>query len=287
MKKLSFFTVVCALLLMASCGDKGQKSDEYQGPTTADSLRQALADQDSLLSLVNDITSDMLTIRQMEDIVTTPGIGTESVSRRQQIHDDMAAIRETLQQRRLRLEELEKKLKNANYNNATLKKTIESLKAQIEEQEATIEDLKEQLAQANIIIAEQSVRIDSLSESNTALNEAKEQAEEANVKLADEMNTCFYVVGTKKELNNSGVIKTGFLRKTKILPGDVDSKFFTKGDKRNLMEINCHSKKAEVMTNQPQSSYNFITEANGDKILVIKDPTEFWKKSNYLVIKID
>lgn len=285
MKKIAFFSALAALML-AGCGnsDKQKETYDYQGPTAADSLRMALATQDSLISLVNDITADMITIRQMEGIIVPDE---ENISARQSLHDNMQNIQQTLQQRRERLEELEKKLRATNRNNSVLEQTIANLKTQISEQELTIASLTQKLDSANITIRNQEGTIDSLSNTIAAVNEAKQQAEEQNVKLTDDMNTCYYVVGSKKYLNDNGLIHTRFLRSTKVLPGDVDSKFFTKADRRTLAEINCHSKKAEIMTNQPQSSYEFITEANGDKILVIKNADEFWKKSPYLVIKID
>lgn len=288
MKRIAFPVIALMVLLVTSCGHKNTEvNDQYEGMTVEDSLRMALANQDSLLSLMNDINDDLMTIKQMEDIMSNPGsLSQEHVSSRQRIHDDMMAIRQTLEQRRERLADLEKKLQWAYAGNANLKKTVETLQNQIATLEGTISSLNSSLAQKNIIISEQAEQIDSLSYTLTAVNEAKQAAEEENVRLTDDLNTCYYVIGTKKQLNDNAIIKTGFLRKTKILPGDVDTQFFTKADKRNLLEINCHNKKAEVMTSQPASSYEFISESNGDKILVIKDATEFWKKSNFLVIKI-
>lgn len=293
MKKFSFLTLaLCALLAIVagSCDHKKIQAmmmeDEYTGPSVEDSLRVALANQDSLLSLMADITTDMSNIRQMEDILSG-SLNRETESARQRLHDDMIAIQNTLQQRRERLAELEQKLRYSTATNSTLQKTIETLRAQVTEQEEAIGNLTQELSKKNIIIRNQAQQIDSLSSTLTAVNEAKKAAEEQNIKLADDMNTCYYVVGSKKMLKDNSIIKTGFLRSTKILPGDVDTKFFTRADKRTLVEINCRSKKAEVMTNQPKSSYEFITESNGDKILVIKNPNEFWKKSIFLVIKID
>lgn len=291
MKKLAFIACMAVMLTVASCGHKKTDiviEEDFAVISTEDSLRMALANQDSLLSLIADITTDMNNIRQMEDILSTPGsLNAETESARKKIHDDMLAIQNTLQQRRERLAELEKKLGVARANNATLQKTIETLQAQIAEQEQSIAGLTAELSRKNIIIEHQSLEIDSLNSTLTIVNEAKEAAEEATVKLTDDLNTCYYAIGTKKQLNESAIIKSGFLRRTQVLPGDVDTKFFTKADKRSLIEINCHAKKAEVMTNQPKSSYEFITEANGQKILVIKDANEFWKKSDFLVIKID
>ena len=306
MKKLLFYSIaIAATFGLASCGNKEkaetvevQEIDLTQVEATEQELREALANQDSLLNLLNEISADMDNIRQIEGLMSS--VQGESPSVRQQLRDDMKRIQATLQQRREQLAQLEKKLASADANNAvltktnaTLQKTIDNLKAQIEQQEKQIEEYRVEIEQKNTTIAEQGEKIEKqqgeIQDLNTTVSqvtEAKEQAEEQNVKLTDQINTCYYVIGTSKELNDKGIIKSGFLRKTKILPGDVDKQYFTQADKRTLLEINCHSKKAEVKTNQPESSYQFTEEANGNKILVIKDPKEFWQKSNFLVIQV-
>lgn len=273
---------------MWSCSQKTSETTVAETDfTLRDSLETAIANQDSLLMLINDISSDIASIKDLEHILGDPSaLKEDSPSKRQQIRTDMAAIQATLQQRRERLEELEKKLKATNSNNATLSKTIETLKTQITDQESTIADLHNRLSQANVQIADLSERIDSLSTTVTAVTEAKDQAEEENVKLADELNMCFYAIGSKKELKQYDIIKTGFLRKTKVLPEDFDTSYFHRADKRTLTTIELHSTKAKLVTDQPADSYT-IEEIDGQKVLKITNTARFWDKSNYLVVQID
>lgn len=293
-KFASILLAAATTLGVASCNNNANKTqsdgDEYGDSytmTTADSLRQALADQDSLLSLMNDISADMNRIKSMENILATGNtLATESTSRRESIKNDIQAIQLTLEQRRQRLEELEKKLRHANANNATLQKSIETLKSQIAEQEGTIATLREELAKANIFIEELTGKVDTLTSTLASVNEAKEQAEEESVKLADQLNTCYYAIGSRKELKQQDIIETGFLRKTIIMPSDFNANFFRAGDKRTLSTIDLHSKKAKVLTNQPADSYS-IEDVNGEKVLKITNAARFWEKSNYLVIQID
>lgn len=281
--------MIAALVLGATACDSKKESQNYDGyPTTADSLKMALANQDSLLNLVNDISEGMAQIKQLENILaSTSDLTSESKDRRQQIRDDMMAIQQTLQQRRDRLAELEKKLKASDGNNKTLQRTIETLKQQIAEQEGTIESLRGELAQANINIERLTATADSLNTAVKDVTEAKDIAQEEATKLTNELNTCYYVVGSSKELKEAKIVEGGFLRKTKVLPEDFQMSAFLKADKRTLTSIPLHSKKAKVMTQQPKSSYEIVEDASGQKILKIVDPTSFWNKSNYLVIEID
>lgn len=288
-RKISFAALTTAIAgCLWSCNQKtGESTVSETGFTVRDSLEMAIANQDSLLMLINDISSDMASIKGMEQILGDPTtLKEDSPSKRQQIRSDMAAIQATLQQRRERLEELEKKLKATNSNNVTLSKTIETLKNQITDQENTITDLRGKLSQANIQIADLNERVDSLSSTVTAVTEAKDQAEETNVKLADELNMCYYAIGSKKELKQYDIIKTGFLRKTKVLPEDFDTSYFHRADKRTLTTIELHSTKAKLVTDQPSDSYT-IEDVDGQKVLRITNTARFWDKSNYLVVQID
>ena len=128
--------------------------------------------------------------------------------------------------------------------------------------------------------------MDSLNTTVTTVTEQKDKAEQQSVDLANELNTCYYAVGSKKELKENGIIETGFLRKTKIMEGDFDRNFFTTADKRTLTTIPLHSNKAKVLTNQPESSY-VIEDQGGQKVIRVTNPDSFWSLSNYLVVQID
>lgn len=289
----SFIASVAVIMALSvgSCTKNSKEETSANDTTitmTKDELAFRVATQDSLLSLLNDISSDMMQIKSMEYIVATPSaVNGESTSKRQQIKNDMAAISEALAQRRQRLEELEKKLNESGNKNTTLNKTIQSLKDQIAQNQEMINTLNEQLKAANIKIAELNTTVDSLHSTVATEKESREQAEQEAVSLTNELNTCYYALGSKKELQANNIIKTGFLRKTKIMQGDYELSYFTHADKRTLKQLPLHSKKAKVMTSQPSDSYRIDEAANGEKVLVITNPSRFWTASNFLVVQID
>ncbi|MEE0979109.1 MAG: hypothetical protein UH625_06850 [Muribaculaceae bacterium] len=286
----SFAAILTSGAIMTSCSSKTDgDSSMVQGPTTRDSLQIAMANQDSLLVLMNDISEDMMQIKSMENLLAnTSNLSGESTSRRDQIRNDMKIIQQTLQDRRERLDELEKKLKSTNGSNALLQKSIETLKQQIAAQEETIAGLREELSKANIVIENLNYRVDSLNSKVTVAQEEIKQKDQVNSDLTNEMNTVYYAIGTGKELKESGLMKDGgFLRSDKINPADFNAKLFIKGDKRTLQTIPLYSKKAKVMTAQPESSYKIEEGANGEKVLTIVNPAKFWNQSPYLVVKTD
>ena len=71
------------------------------------------------------------------------------------------------------------------------------------------------------------------------------------------------------------------------MQGDFDQSFFIKADRRTLTTIPLHSKKAKIISVTPPAASYTMKDVNGQKVLEITNPTQFWGVSNYLVIQID
>jgi len=288
MKKL-FIMALAAAAVLSSCDNKAKDEAAQQAALQAASkqeLQIAVADRDSLLNLVNDISSGMDQIKRLENILSVSNASGESASQRDQIRADIAAIQATLQQRREQLAQLEEKLNKSNLSNANLRKTIETLRGQIDTQSAEIETLRANLDEAKAQIGSLNQAVDSLNTTVSTVAGERDAAKQQSTELTNELNTCYYVAASSKELKQHKILETGFLRKAKLLKGDFDQSFFTTADKRTLTVLNLHSKKAKVLTNQPAGSYEII-DNNGQKALRILNPDSFWALSNYLVIEID
>lgn len=281
---------LACLAILSACDKKPEQdvtTEEQLQDATKQELAAAVADRDQLLSLVNEISSGMAEIKRLENILTvSTGVNGETPSQRAQIEADIAAIQQTLQQRREQLEQLERRLQQSTLNNKNLQQTVETLRAQIDSQSAEIENLRASLDDANRQIGELHSTVDSLHTTVNTVTGERDQAQAETQELANEMNTCYYVVASKKELKEHKIIESGFLRKTKIMRSDFDQSFFVTADRRTLHTIALHSNKAKVLTNHPAGSYQ-IVEQNGQKVLKITNPDQFWSLTNYLVIQID
>lgn len=292
--KFDMKRIICLAALsivLASCGGgKNNEGTNVDSATQAvrDSLQQAMADQDSVIALFTELSDAMQQIKAVEGIVSTSDLQNgEIVNQRKRLRDDMTAIQQSIAKNREKLARLEERLAKSNSNNSQLKRAITSLKNQIQAQQLTIRDLREELAAANIIIAELTSAQDSLKETVSQAMAAQEEAEQYALDATNELNRCYYVVGSKKELKDHNIIETGFMKKTKVSPEDYETDYFTAVDKRDFTSLPLHSKKAQVMSGQPKDSYMLETDAHGMKVLKITNPARFWSTSNYLVVKID
>ena len=68
--------VAASVLVLAACGDKTTSTPEHdtsvnQLVQTRDSLQQVVADQDSLLSLLNELGDGMQQIKTLENILSS------------------------------------------------------------------------------------------------------------------------------------------------------------------------------------------------------------------------
>lgn len=284
--KKSILLLGIAAALLASCSGKGDQE------RTADSLavvtrdyKEATSFNDSLLLLMGDIYTGLDSINAQEGLLYSMGQG-DNVDRRAEIRQNLATIRARLAANRQLLEEMQSKLKDSDAKNVVLLKTIDELKVRIDQQESKIAQLNEELENAQAQISDLNERVAEGEENLKAETEAKDAALAEAKAAEDAANTVYYAIGTNKELKENGLLEKKFLGRTKVLEGDFSDKYFTKADRRTLTEINTHSTKASIKTNQPKDSYEIVDNDNKIKIIKITNPSRFWQVSPYLIIEI-
>ena len=97
-----------------------------------------------------------------------------------------------------------------------------------------------------------------------------------------QLNTAWYVFGTKKELKEQRILDSG----DRVLQSNFNNSYFTKIDIRVEKEIKLYSKSARLLTMHPSSSYTLQQDANKQYVLRITNPQLFWSTSKYLVILV-
>ena len=123
-----------------------------------------------------------------------------------------------------------------------------------------------------------------LRESSIKGDELRKTVEEL-VKQLDakdqQLNTAWFVFGTKKELKEQRIIDGN-----KVLEANFNKNYFTKIDIRVEKEVKLYSKSARILTMHPSSSYTLQRDANKQYVLRINNPQLFWSTSKYLVIVV-
>ena len=144
---------------------------------------------------------------------------------------------------------------------------MQQLRAELDSKEIHIMELDEQVANLNNDVAE-------LTTENT-------QRAETISTQDKQLNTAWFVFGTKNELKEQQILVDG-----KVLQSSFNKEYFTKIDIRVDKEIKLYSKSAEILTSHPSSSYTLQRDANKQYVLRITDPQLFWSTSKYLVVLV-
>ena len=193
----------------------------------------------------------------------------------------MEFIQNTMKENRELINKLKQRLRESSVASEQLKRTIENLTAQLQEKGQEIEQLRKELAAKDIHIAELDETIADLNDNVSVLKEDNSMKNETINAQDKQLNTAWFVFGTKKELKEQNILKDG-----KVLQQNFNKDYFTKIDIRVDKEIKLYSRDAEMLTAHPASSYTLQRDANKQYVLRITNPEQFWSTSKYLVVLV-
>lgn len=280
MKKVIYFA---CLIAFALTGCTQRKSSTAVDPAN-DSLQQVIAQRDSeindMMGTLNEITEGFRQINEAENRVSIVKDG-EGTNKRQQIKENIQFISNTMQRNRELIKKLQQQLRDSRFNGGELKKAIENLMQQLDEKNQQLQQLRTELDSKDIHIAELDETVSNLNSNVSNLKNESDQKSQTISNQDKQLNTAWFVFGTKKELKDQHILANG-----KVLESSFNKNYFTKIDIRMDKEIKLYSKSARVLTMHPSSSYTLSRDANNQYILRINNPQIFWSTSKYLVILV-
>lgn len=280
MKKLLFFAA--CMTALAAC--TGNKASDAPGATMSDSLQRIVEQKENeindIMGTLNDINDGLREISEAEGRVTLARSG-EGANNRQKLREDVKFIQERMTQNRELLDKLRQQLRESSFKGDQLKRTVENLTKQLEQKNIELQKMREELDKKDIHISELDETVSNLNTNVENLRTENDQKSSTINNQDRQLNTAWFVFGTKKELKEQGIIDG-----SRVLRGNFNKSYFTKIDIRVQKEIKLYSKKAEMKTSHPSSSYMLDKDAKGQFILRITDPQTFWSTSKYLVIEV-
>jgi predicted nucleic acid-binding Zn-ribbon protein len=290
MKQIALFLIIAVSFF--ACG--GNSDSDMQA--TIDSLQEISAKKDAsindFMKSYNEIQANLETIKEKERIISLKAHGDVELdeSAKDKINDDILAIYELMKKNKETIAKLENKLKKSNIKASEFQKMIARLEEDIRNKDQQIESLKNDLAKLNFDIVTLNAEIAKMNENIDTLQEEISEKEDVIISQDQKLHTAYYVYGTKKELKEHKIITSegGFigLGRMQKLMENFNKDYFKVIDTKKTTSIPLFSKKAQLITSHPASSYYF---AGKDKIdsLVIKKQDDFWSVSKYLVIMVE
>jgi len=258
---------------------------------TKDSLFRDLAETTKLLA---DINTELATVRTGNRAVE-PVVSPES---------QLAASPSDRALVLKKVKDLTARVKNSESRLATSQRRIRALTAESDSFRVVLADFQTTIDGLNSMVDNQKSTIANLeSELNTsraqvvALTEEKTVLQDTVSAMTTRENTVYYVIGTKQELKDRGIIKevggTRFLLVTRtgetLKPADnLDPSMFTAIDRRQTSEIPLPrpDKQYRVVTNQ-NIAYANVSQDNNGRVrgtLQISNPEQFWTNSKFLIL---
>lgn len=283
MKKIMLTALTLAMLLVTSCQEERKASVAVEN-SVADSLQKVIVQKDNeindMMSTLSQIQEGFREIAEAENRVNIVKDG-ERTNKAQQIRENIAFISNTMKHNRELIEKLRQQVRESSLKSDQLKTTIENMVKQLEEKDQQLILLRNELEAKNIHITELDQTITNLNRDVSNLTTESEKKSQTISNQDMQLNTAWFVFGTKKELKEQHIIEDG-----KVLRANFNKSYFTKIDIRVDKEIKLYSKSANVMTPHPSSSYTLDRDANKQYVLRITNPELFWSTSKYLVVVV-
>ncbi len=283
MKKLLFVTVGALLLTFTSCKQDKTKVN-LEKVEQNDSLQSIITQKDSdindMMGTMNEIQEGFRQINEAENRVNIVKDG-EGADKKSQLRQNIKFISATMQKNRELIGKLRQRLANSSLKGTQLKATIENLVKQLDEKDQQLQQLRAELDAKDIHISELDETINNLNTNVSNLTTANTQNAQTINSQDAQLNTAWYVFGTKNELKEQRIVDGG-----KVLQANFNKNYFTKIDIRVDKSIKLYSKSVKIMTLHPSSSYTLTRDANKQYELTITNPQIFWSTSKYLVIQV-
>ena len=204
-----------------------------------------------------------------------------SEDRGEQTMARIAEIRDGVERADARIRELDEKVKAGDIKIAGLEKLISGLRRNVAEKEQQITQLVARVDELQVQVVgletEVAVKEETIQRQTGTLEESRRQ-----------MGTVYYVVGTKKELSNAGIIesKGGVLGIGKTLrpTGNFDDRQFTAIDTDHASVIPVDADEARVVSAQPLDSYALAANGSGIELKIL-NPAAFRAVKHVIIVK--
>ena len=253
----------------------------------SDALALKLFERDSLVNdyveAMNQIEKDLMLIKEKENLLDVQSQDPElAKDTKVQIAEDIQLIYSLIEENKKKVADLNRKLRNSGVEIAALNEKIKYLGTVIEERDSSMLVLNEQLEQKDIMIAD-------LSGKMGELETVVEDQQTTIAQQTNELNKAYFTSGNFKDLKEKGIISTdgGFLGlgKSKSLQDTISTDYFEKIDITLTKSIPVNAKKAELITEHPAGSYEWVEQDDQIAYMVINNPQEFWKISKFAVLE--
>ena len=281
MKKLTILSVLALAFAFTSCDFETQAFKDMRAERDSiQALQQTQLDELlGYMDIVQDVDSSFEAIRESQNMLSMVSYEEGSQGVKQRVQENIYMISNLLAENNAKIAELEERLNESDLKNTKFQKTINRLKKDLKAKNAEIAKLYKDLESKNFkidsllvenqIVGQRAAELTALSEAQLAQLNAQDVA----------LHTAYFFMGTRKELRASDI-------NVKDKDSGYRTSLFTPIDVRTFDRLATDSKSAKILTKHPEGSYELTRGEDKKYTLVIKNPTDFWNASKYLIIQV-
>ena len=262
--------------LLISCGG-GMDASKFLAER--DSILNVNAHQQKELDDINFVMSEVSacldSIAEQEQFLYVSKEGVKLPKRT--VLENLRSFEELLNRQRKQIAILQDSLYHRKDSTSRYFKLVEFLNKELAEKDLAIQSLQREIAVNRKNIAELQEQKAVLEKDVADLQEIEKIHKQTLDMQSDMLNECYVKVGTKKELQNAGLlVGKGLLSKKRVNTSNLNKDLFMKVDIRNFLELPIPVKKIKIMTPEPPAASYTIEKTMSGVILRIQDPTAFW-----------
>lgn len=289
-----------ALMLVAALGLSACNSNKAE-------LEQALAEAEALNAEKDKLLSEVLETTKFvneidSELARAKGVGVSPVEGGEAAPTDagqqrtmlLGKVREVV----TRLDQAEANLEQTKTRVQAMSSRNQKLLTQIEEYESTISGIRETVTRQETEILALRAEVDTVRGENVRLATEKAALTDTVVQMVTATNTAYYVVGTKEELIEKGIVREeggsrtflifGKSGKTLVPARSLDPAQFTRIDRMADSSIALPRTDRGYRLVTPQNTeYVQATKLESGRLadsFQILTPEEFWRPSRYLIL---
>ena len=289
MKKIvPFLCMALIATIFVSC--KNHKEELDAAIKQNDSLSMIIsnkdAELDSLFSTLNQIEENLAAVNSryaaVQELRRANLEGQPNV--KNQINEQIKSIENLMAANKQKIANLQAKINSEGKESTRLQELVNRQEERIAAQESQIAQLLTELESNKVLIKK-------LNQDVTDLTASNEEKDLHIQRQTAEANQAYYVVGSYTDLNEAGIVaKTGGFIGIGRHQGTISEmplERFTQIDRTKVTTIPVNMKKAVVVSNHPENSYELVMDENDPKqvsYLRILNPAKFWEQTRFLVI---
>ena len=289
MKKIvPFLCLSLVATIFVSCNNHQEELDAAikQNDSLSMIISTKDAELDSLFSTLNEIEENLAAVNArytaVQELRRANIEGQPNV--KNQINEQIKSIENLMAANKQKLANLQAKINSEGKESTRLQELVNRQEERIAAQESQIAQLLTELESNKVLIKK-------LNQDVTDLTASNEEKDLHIQRQTAEANKAYYIVGSYTDLNEAGIVaKTGGFIGIGRHQGTISEMpldRFTQIDRTKVTTIPVNMKKAVVVSNHPENSYELVMDENDAKqvsYLRILNPAKFWEQTRFLVI---